>query len=131
MKKTGRLFLVVTALVALFAAFFCLHPAKTPRLAREDARPSINDSQNSGKVSVPASLPVGTQSPAVATKSPVAAFNSWTEKYLAAATEAEKQALIAQGEELAKARLAEMYELIKTNPKQALASAIPYEQRKR
>src|SRR2546422_9956474 len=125
MKTMGRLFLVVAALVALLAAFYCLHSSKTPQIAREDARPPIGDLQHAEKASGSGRLPATAQHQLAVTNSPVVEFSSWTEKYLTAATAAEKEALVGEGEELAKARLAEMYELIKSDPKRAIASAIP------
>src|SRR5206468_10052459 len=110
MKTMGRLFLVVAALVALLAAFYCLRPKKTAHVAREDARPPTSDLQHAERTNVAASSPVGH---VATTNLPVLEFISWTEKYLTAATAAEKEALVGEGEELAKARLAEMYELIK------------------
>src|SRR3954471_21218678 len=106
MKKAGRLFLVVAALLALLAAFYCLRPGKSPRTARED-QPSQNVVPARVLPTEVATVDTPQRQPAV-TNSPMVEFSSWTEKYLAASTAAEKQALIAQGEELAKARLAEM-----------------------
>src|SRR5204863_5971731 len=131
MKTMGRLFLVVAALVALLAAFYCLRPKKVAHIIRDDARPPTSDLQHADKASGSPELSATAQHQLAVTNSPMVEFSSWTEKYLTAATDAEKQALVGEGEELAKARLAEMYELIKTDPKQALASAVPYEQRKR
>lgn len=53
-----------------------------------------------------------------------AAFRAWTERYLAA-TPAERAALLAEGRERAEARRAVLAQLIKTDPRAALAAAVP------
>ncbi|HTD86119.1 MAG TPA: hypothetical protein VK850_06045, partial [Candidatus Binatia bacterium] len=124
----GRLILGAAALLALLAGIYCLVrvvPVSGP--AREDAcapRPETA----AGRASVLASH---ASSQAGRTNSAVVEFASWAKKYFEAASAGEREALLAEGEELAKARLAEMYELIKRDPKQALAEAISYDDRKR
>lgn len=53
-----------------------------------------------------------------------AAFGDWTEKYLAA-PEAQRDALLKEGVDLAKARRAAMLDLIEKDPRRALADSIP------
>lgn len=53
-----------------------------------------------------------------------AAFRAWTERYLAAAP-AGRAALLAEGRSLAAARRAVLAELIKSDPRSALAAAVP------
>ena len=100
-------------------------PASTP--ADGGARPRAASVQPAAPSVVATPVPVVAARPAP--PSPVAQFNSWTEKYLAAAP-AEKAALLAEGESLAKARREQMLGLIKTSPEQALAEALPYRLRK-
>lgn len=100
-------------------------PASTP--ADGGARPRAASVQPAAPSVVATPVPVVAVRPAP--PSPVAQFNSWTEKYLAAAP-AEKAALLAEGEALAKARREQMLGLIKTSPEQALAEALPYRLRK-
>ena len=100
-------------------------PASTP--ADGGARPGAASVQPAAPSVVATPVPVVAVRPAP--PSPVAQFNSWTEKYLAAAP-AEKAALLAEGEALAKARREQMLGLIKTSPEQALAQALPYRLRK-
>jgi len=59
----------------------------------------------------------------------VAAFKLWSEQF-ASASATEKAALLAEGARLAAERRAEMRRLITTDPKEALASALPYRLRK-
>jgi len=128
MKRMGRLILGTAALIALLVGFYCLKvgrgvpaeppTAREPRLGR-DASPYLAAKEWN------ASAPTGR------TNSAVIDFGSWTKKYQEAVTAAEKEALLAEGEELAKARLVEMLELIRTNPKQAIERAVSYEDRKR
>jgi uncharacterized repeat protein (TIGR01451 family)/uncharacterized delta-60 repeat protein len=120
MKRTGKLLLGIAVLLALLAGVYCLIPRKK---ARADARPSADSQVREGeRLGEPRRSPV--------TNSPVVAFASWTKQYLEAASASEKEALLADGEELAKARLVEMYELIKTNPKEAIERSVSYDQRK-
>ena len=60
---------------------------------------------------------------------PLAAFNSWADKY-ASASATGKAALLAEGERLAAERRSEMRRLIATDPREALAGALPYRLRK-
>ncbi len=53
-----------------------------------------------------------------------AAFRAWTERYLAAAP-ADRAALLAEGRERAEARRAVLAQLIKADPRAALAAAVP------
>ncbi len=62
-------------------------------------------------------------------KTSVGKFDAWLERYRAA-NDSEKAALAAEGVVLAKARLEELRELIKMDPKAALEQAIPYGTRK-
>ncbi len=55
---------------------------------------------------------------------PAAAFDSWSQKYLSA-TEDEKNALAANGIQLATARRAALEKLIQTDPRAALEQAVP------
>src|SRR5207245_5073311 len=58
------------------------------------------------------------------------AFDSWAAAYVGAATTQGKAALLAEGEQLAKARREEMAQLIKSDPRHALELAVPYGVRK-
>src|SRR5437899_4971878 len=77
-------------------------------------------------LSSPSASAVPTASVAV---SPIAAFNAWAEKFLAAAPE-RRAGSLAEGEQLAEVRRVQMRELIKTNPREALAQELPYRVRK-
>ena len=55
---------------------------------------------------------------------PIAAFADWSKRYLAAAA-TERDHLVPEGIKLAEARRPQMRELIKDNPREALANAVP------
>ena len=77
------------------------------------------------------SLPVDPVAPgAAAGESPAARpFETWVSEYLAADA-AQRVALLPAGEAMAKARRAEMAQLIRTNPEEAIQRALPYSVRK-
>jgi len=95
-------------------------PAAKNTLAAKQARPVVPLLSSPPTLSAPAA-PVAV--------SPIAAFNSWSEKFLAATPE-QKAGSLAEGEQLAKARRDQMRELIKNNPREALAQELPYRVRK-
>src|SRR5688572_29339739 len=70
----------------------------------------------------PASLPAAP----VSIPAPVPPFNAWVERYQAAPS----AALLEEGRKLASERSVEMLRLIKSDPEQALAAALPYRLRK-
>jgi hypothetical protein len=125
MKSMGRLFLAAAALIALLAALYCLRDRPAFSSSRAASAPSTADRAHSS------GGPARRTGQVEAAKSAIGDFASWTETYLATTNETVREALIEQGDALAKARLAEMYELVRSNPKAAIERAIPYEQRKR
>src|SRR5688572_16320495 len=59
----------------------------------------------------------------------IAVFENWARQFSAVPAN-ERPALLSKGEELARARHAEMAKLIRQNPEQAIARALPYSLRK-
>src|SRR5882762_7159766 len=58
-------------------------------------------------------------------------FGAWAEKFSRAATEQERDSLVAEGEALAQARREELKKLMQTDPALALRELVPYSLRKR
>ncbi|MBI5387365.1 MAG: carboxypeptidase regulatory-like domain-containing protein [Verrucomicrobia bacterium] len=73
--------------------------------------------------------PAAATSVAPAQPSALAEFSAWAQQF-AAAQPAAQAVLLAEGERLAKARREEMFQLIQSDPEQALAQALPYAVRK-
>lgn len=136
------LFGFVTVIVLLLVALrWTREPQRVPASAPENAAvvkssPTASVGVRSPVVSTPSAAPqvkpAGASlvvAPSAAPVSTFSQFNDWSEKYLAASP-AGKADLLAEGEALAKARRAQMVELIKTSPQLALELALPYRLRK-
>ena len=87
-------------------------------------------SQNNSVVVAPASSQaVATSAPAPVSSDSISAFENWAHQY-AAASANDRAAMLTKGEEFARARHAEMAALIRKDPEQAIARALPYSLRK-
>jgi len=130
MKRSNRLFLSCAAVALILAVAWSWHGrSRRVNSARRPAvaAPSLLAAKNAlvGKRTQPivpllSSPPTSSVPAAPVAISPIAAFNAWAEKYLTAAPEHRANSL-AEGEQLAEARREQMRELIKTNPREALA----------
>src|SRR5712692_7023566 len=121
MKSSNRLLSSCAAVALMFVVAWAWHGRSrgVNSARRPAAAPSLPAVKNAlaGKrtqpvvalLSSPPTLSVPAAPVAVA---PVAAFNSWTEKFLATAPE-HRAGSLAEGEQLAKARRKQMRELIK------------------
>jgi uncharacterized delta-60 repeat protein len=67
--------------------------------------------------------------PSARPEDPLSVFENWARQYAAASTE-DRARMLAKGEELARARHAEMARLIRSNPEEAIHRALPYSVRK-
>src|SRR6266851_1546606 len=139
MKRSNRLFLSCAAVALILAVAWSWHGrSRRVNSARRPAvaAPSLLAAKNAlvGKRTQPivpllSSPPTSSVPAAPVAISPIAAFNAWAEKYLTAAPEHRANSL-AEGEQLAEARREQMRELIKTNPREALAQELLYRIRK-
>lgn len=120
-----RILLLLLAVLAASVGYG-LWPTTADSLPRVSARtPAAPDFPTHSK-HIPSPASVG-RAPAKAvppTASEFTAFNAWTAQYLAA-TPAEQTRLVSAGLKLAGERRAALAELIRTNPEQALAAAVP------
>src|SRR5258708_958661 len=123
MKKPGRQLIgVATTIALLLLLFFSWRrgdteaPAPVPGVAAPTVQGSNTPAAALQRYNASTTLPA----------SPFSAFNSWAKEYASAATPAAKAALLAEGETLAQARHDAMLKLIKSDPQQALQSAVPY-----
>ncbi len=104
------------------AVFLCLVQKRRPAESRASGPVPAKVSAPAQVSPIPAAAsPVAVTQPAAA---PASTFSSWTQTYLAAKPD-ERPALVAQGVALAEARRPVFHELIRTNPREALARAVP------
>ncbi|MEY2408060.1 MAG: hypothetical protein QOF48_730, partial [Verrucomicrobiota bacterium] len=139
MKTTSRLLCAGVSLLGVVSLIAWLATGKQPRhtattipaapAASASTAESVLPSAVLSKSSAASAPPAVAAIPRQAGISGRAAFNTWAEQF-AASSSPERAALLAEGKKLAAERRAEMLRLIKSDPAQALAGALPYHLRK-
>ncbi len=135
--KTSRWFAAGAAALLLSTLVFWQTSSpprpQAPVAAAPDAAPASVPAVTPGVSSAtkPAAIPTASSQPAqkVATASAISAFDDWAQQFIKADV-ALRPALLAKAEPLANARREEMIKLIRENPEQAIAQALPYSVRK-
>ncbi|MBC8003301.1 MAG: PKD domain-containing protein, partial [Opitutaceae bacterium] len=120
-------------MVILLAVLFFWKTSRV-RPAQSLSRPATSDQSQElpvagAKSSAAADSATSAPGGAASIRSDAPAFENWVRQYSNAGP-AERAVLLAKGAELAKARRAEMAELIRNDPEQAIAQALPYALRK-
>src|SRR5207248_20108 len=137
--KFSKSLLLIGLLTASLTVLLVVRPGSRSRKRDRDgtidslaaritnASPKVQKPISALKQSV--SVPRAKAQPAMAAT--LGQFGVWAEKFSKAATEKERGSLLAEGEELAKARREELKKLMQADPALALRQLVPYSLRKR